>query len=320
MNLNVHFHCVIPDGVFVTAGVDVRFEALPAPTDAELDALLRKIARRLICQLRPPADAPEPDALDFLESAQHAALSDWQPARNNAPPKRKRHPPSSKDVLCTQESTCTPTIARGSLACSPTVPADRSRWSALGPARRPADLPAQAHAARWQDRAGAAAHGVAAQARDPGATAAAELGPLPWIICASFGAASEGRGSSACARDCSPDGPAPQPEPAAPAACAGSTEPRPPATTPPARARSRVPWAEVLSRVFKVDVLQCENCGGRMTVLAFLTERAVVKKILEHLGLPATGPPKAPARGAAQLELDERPADELRDELPNYDS
>jgi hypothetical protein len=87
-----------------------------------------------------------------------------------------------------------------------------------------------------------------------------------------------------------------------------------------ARARSRVPWAELLSRVFKVDVLQCENCGGRMTVLAFLTERVVVKKILEHLGLPATGPPRAPARGAAQLELDERPADELRDELPNYDS
>ena len=98
---------------------------------------------------------------------------------------------------------------------------------------------------------------------------------------------------------------------------AGSREPRPPATTPPARTPSRVPWAELLSRVFKVDVLKCENCGGRMTVLAFLTGRAVVKKILEHLGLPATGPPKAPARGAAQLELDERPADEPRDELPN---
>jgi len=57
-----------------------------------------------------------------------------------------------------------------------------------------------------------------------------------------------------------------------------------------------------------------------MTVLASLTERAVVKKILEHLGLSATGPPKAPARRAAQPELDERPADELRDELPNYGS
>ena len=57
-----------------------------------------------------------------------------------------------------------------------------------------------------------------------------------------------------------------------------------------------------------------------MTVLAFLTERAVVKKILEHLGLPATGPPKAPARGTAELELDERQADELRDGLPDYES
>jgi hypothetical protein len=42
---------------------------------------------------------------------------------------------------------------------------------------------------------------------------------------------------------------------------------------------------ELLSRVFKVDVLKCENCGGRMTVLAFVTGRAVVNKILEHLGL-----------------------------------
>jgi hypothetical protein len=72
-------------GVFVTEGADLRFEALSAPTDAELDVLLRKIARRLIRLLRPPADVPEPDALDFLESAQHAALSAWQPARNDAP-------------------------------------------------------------------------------------------------------------------------------------------------------------------------------------------------------------------------------------------
>ena len=84
------------------------------------------------------------------------------------------------------------------------------------------------------------------------------------------------------------------------------------------RCRSRP--RELSAERNRLDVLKCENCGGRMTVLAFLTERAVVKKILEHLGLPATGPPKAPARGAAELELDERPADELRDELPNYDS
>jgi hypothetical protein len=84
------------------------------------------------------------------------------------------------------------------------------------------------------------------------------------------------------------------------------------------RPQTPVDVLAVWERVVSTAVAQ--NCGGRMTVLAFLTERAAVKKILEHLGLPATGPPKAPARGAAQLELDERPADELRDELPNYDS
>jgi hypothetical protein len=31
-------------------------------------------------------------------------------------------------------------------------------------------------------------------------------------------------------------------------------------------------------------------------VLAFITEKKVVKEILEHLGLPTTGPPIAPAR------------------------
>ena len=61
---------------------------------------------------------------------------------------------------------------------------------------------------------------------------------------------------------------------------------------------SRVPWAELLLRVFREDVLVCP-CDGRRVVLAFITEKKVVKEILEHLGLPTTGPPIAPARIAA---------------------
>jgi hypothetical protein len=38
-------------------------------------------------------------------------------------------------------------------------------------------------------------------------------------------------------------------------------------------------------------------------VLAFLIERSAVKAILEHLRLPTTGPPVAPARGSPQMEL-----------------
>jgi hypothetical protein len=49
-------------------------------------------------------------------------------------------------------------------------------------------------------------------------------------------------------------------------------------------------------------VLQCP-CGGRRVVLAFLTDEKVVKKILEHLGLPTTGPPLAPARRNESPEL-----------------
>jgi len=48
-------------------------------------------------------------------------------------------------------------------------------------------------------------------------------------------------------------------------------------------------------RVFREDVLACP-CGGRRVVLACLTQPGPVKAILDHLGLPSTGPPLAPAR------------------------
>jgi hypothetical protein len=70
-----------------------------------------------------------------------------------------------------------------------------------------------------------------------------------------------------------------------------------------AKAPTRIPWAELLERVFCFDVLHCERCGGRMMVLAFLTERASVKKVLEHLGLPTTGPPLAKARHVPRFDF-----------------
>ena len=48
-------------------------------------------------------------------------------------------------------------------------------------------------------------------------------------------------------------------------------------------------------RVFREDVLACP-CGSRRVVLACLTQPGPVKAILDHLGLPSTGPPLAPAR------------------------
>ena len=64
----------------------------------------------------------------------------------------------------------------------------------------------------------------------------------------------------------------------------------PPHTAPPRpkpRAR-RIPWAELLKHSFGVDVLRCQACGGERRVLAFISERAHARRLLEHLGLPLT--------------------------------
>ena len=43
--------------------------------------------------------------------------------------------------------------------------------------------------------------------------------------------------------------------------------------------------AEMIRKVYEVDPLVCPRCGGRMKVVAFLTEYAVVDRIIRHLEL-----------------------------------
>ena len=70
--------------------------------------------------------------------------------------------------------------------------------------------------------------------------------------------------------------------------------------------RQRAPgldWAGLLKRTFKVDVFCCPKCAGRRRVLAWLTQGAVLRRILRHLHLPELPPPLAPARGPPQQAL-----------------
>jgi hypothetical protein len=94
------------------------------------------------------------------------------------------------------------------------------------------------------------------------------------------------------------------PEPAAPAPTCVPAPRAEPATSGDAKAERRpstIPWSELLLRVFRENVLACP-CGGRRVVTAFITEKKVIEQILGHLGLPATGPPIAPARVSAAQE------------------
>jgi len=45
------------------------------------------------------------------------------------------------------------------------------------------------------------------------------------------------------------------------------------------------------------------RCGGQTRVLAFITEHPAIRKILDHLGLPSTGPPIARARRPAEFDF-----------------
>jgi len=56
------------------------------------------------------------------------------------------------------------------------------------------------------------------------------------------------------------------------------------------------PWAELLRRVFEVDILACPDCGNRLRLVATIENRAAIERILAHLGLPIDMPTPAPAR------------------------
>jgi len=49
----------------------------------------------------------------------------------------------------------------------------------------------------------------------------------------------------------------------------------------------RLSWAQLLKRVFELDLEHCPNCGGEMKIIAAILERPVIEKILTHLGLQA---------------------------------
>ena len=59
--------------------------------------------------------------------------------------------------------------------------------------------------------------------------------------------------------------------------------------------------ADLLRRVFALDILACPGCGGRLRLLATIEDRAVVEQILTHLGLPVDLPQPAAARTPAWL-------------------
>jgi hypothetical protein len=83
-----------------------------------------------------------------------------------------------------------------------------------------------------------------------------------------------------------------------PPAVAGlPSAPEPPAAGAPADPELRAlrrRWAELIRRIYEADPLVCPRCGATMRIVAFITEPAVIRRILRHLAakaVDARGPP-----------------------------
>ncbi|MBC8451317.1 MAG: transposase, partial [Planctomycetes bacterium] len=62
-------------------------------------------------------------------------------------------------------------------------------------------------------------------------------------------------------------------------------------------------WAELMRRVFGFEVLRCKVCRSKRRLISMITERSTIVRILAHLGLDTNPPSIQPARAPPQLEL-----------------
>jgi hypothetical protein len=55
-------------------------------------------------------------------------------------------------------------------------------------------------------------------------------------------------------------------------------------------------WAELLARVFGLDMQKCVDCGGPLKIVSAILEPNVIRSILTYLRLPDKPPDLAPAQ------------------------
>ncbi|MFN0063038.1 MAG: hypothetical protein ACKVPX_11055 [Myxococcaceae bacterium] len=100
---------------------------------------------------------------------------------------------------------------------------------------------------------------------------------------------------SAEAMSPSPAHPAPPPR-------ASALLPKAPRTETAPRRRPRIDWAFLQRHTFAADVFRCP-CGGNRTVVALVTRRATVDKVLQNLARNSGPPPLATAHSPPQAQL-----------------
>lgn len=55
-------------------------------------------------------------------------------------------------------------------------------------------------------------------------------------------------------------------------------------------------WSKMLAKVFKIDVTECEKCGGEMTKIGSILDRPSIERYLRHVNIDSDPPLRAPPR------------------------
>lgn len=290
VNLNVHFHLVVPDGVFAEDGAGLRFEMLPVPTNANVLAILDRIMRRIARRLAKDAARRELDedaAPDLLAQIQAEAASTWRSPANASASRPVRGAEKLRAwcegfslhagvVIAEHDRDALERLCR--YGARPAFALERLAWTDDG--RISYKLKRA-----WPDGRTHLMEPVAFLRRLVGIIPP----PRRHLVRYSgvFGPASKHRAKLRALVPTNID--------------CGSGASTTSSTAPSSRSR-RLPWADLLRRVFADDVLQCP-CGGRRSVIAVVTDPALANTLLTALGVPSAPVTFAPARSPPQAEL-----------------
>ncbi len=289
LNAHLHHHLVVPDAVFVQAddGGACRLDLAP-PTRDELARLLERVVRRTLEMLRSRGLLDEEvdldDALSLLQA--QALQASWGGAARARPLRRFA---VEQDGFSLEAGTHLHPHDRAGLehlcryGLRPPFAQHRLTW--LGDGRIQLELRRPAP------------DGVQAVAFTPRQLLSrlAALVPPPRAHLTRYHGVFAGR--SKLRRALRPP-PKPDDQP---------DQLRPP---PPELRERRLPWADLLRRVFDQDVMTCSKCGGPRRVIAIVADPQQARDTLAALGLHVAPLRVAKARGPP-LQLDLPPPDSL---------
>jgi hypothetical protein len=79
-------------------------------------------------------------------------------------------------------------------------------------------------------------------------------------------------------------------------------------------------WARLIQKIYEVDPLTCPKCQGQMSVISFIEDEDVIKKILKHLGLWEVRPRPPPQTMKTQTLFTEPHIDYSDSQVPLSDN